>query len=316
MRNSDHYWRKVAAVFIGFLFAFVAIREHAVIASGIQALATVSAGGTGLTTLTAHALLIGNGALPVNFPALGTAGQCLASNGAAADPTFQACLGSGSINAGTINQTAFYAAAGTAISGVGPGTAGQCYESNGVGAAPSFQACGGSGGITLVEQHTASASATLDFTTCISGTYDDYIFKLLNVTPATAAQALNFLVGTGAGPTYDTSNNYYTGVNYVPNTGNSGTLQTSNVAQMQLFTAIDNTLSSGGLSGEIKMYNPQSSTIRKQFNWHVTGNQTLAVYEASGSGTWGLTTTLTAIRFLFASGNVATGTIRCYGVSK
>jgi hypothetical protein len=49
-----------------------------------------------------------------------------------------AAAGSGTVNTGTINQTAYYAGAGTAVSGVGPGTAGQIYTSGGAGAAPSF----------------------------------------------------------------------------------------------------------------------------------------------------------------------------------
>jgi hypothetical protein len=44
----------------------------------------------------------------------------------------------GTVNTGTINQTAFYAAAGTAVSGVGPGSTGQVYTSNGSGSPPSF----------------------------------------------------------------------------------------------------------------------------------------------------------------------------------
>jgi hypothetical protein len=52
----------------------------------------------------------------------------------------------GTVTTGTINQTAYYSAAGTAVSGGGPGTAGQCWTSNGVGSPPTFQACGGGGG--------------------------------------------------------------------------------------------------------------------------------------------------------------------------
>lgn len=50
----------------------------------------------------------------------------------------------GSVNSGTANQTAYYAAAGSAVSGGGPGTAGQVWTSNGAGSAPTFQPGGGS----------------------------------------------------------------------------------------------------------------------------------------------------------------------------
>lgn len=50
---------------------------------------TVPQGGTGLVTLTAHGVLIGEGVANAAVTAAGTAGQVLTSGGAAADPTFQ-----------------------------------------------------------------------------------------------------------------------------------------------------------------------------------------------------------------------------------
>lgn len=48
----------------------------------------VGRGGTGATTLTANAVLLGNGTSAVQVVAVGTAGQVLTSNGASA-PTMQ-----------------------------------------------------------------------------------------------------------------------------------------------------------------------------------------------------------------------------------
>lgn len=60
-----------------------------------QTLATVTVptGGTGVTTLAAHGVVIGNGASAVNVTGAGTIGQALISNGASADPTFQTISG-------------------------------------------------------------------------------------------------------------------------------------------------------------------------------------------------------------------------------
>jgi len=55
----------------------------------------VTQGGTGLTTLTAHGVLIGAGASNLAVTSAGTAGQCLLSNGASADPSFGVCPGAG-----------------------------------------------------------------------------------------------------------------------------------------------------------------------------------------------------------------------------
>lgn len=53
----------------------------------------VSNGGTGASTLTAHAVLLGEGTSPIAFASPGVAGTVLTSNGAGSDPTFQAATG-------------------------------------------------------------------------------------------------------------------------------------------------------------------------------------------------------------------------------
>jgi len=54
-------------------------------------------GGTGLATLTAHAVLLGEGTSNVGFATIGTAGRMLLDQGAGADPAFTTMSGDGSI---------------------------------------------------------------------------------------------------------------------------------------------------------------------------------------------------------------------------
>lgn len=61
--------------------------------SSIDLPVTVPNGGTGDTALTAHGVLVGEGASAVAVTSAGTSGQCLTSNGASADPSFQVCAG-------------------------------------------------------------------------------------------------------------------------------------------------------------------------------------------------------------------------------
>ena len=53
------------------------------------ALFGVAGGGTGVSTLTAHGVVIGNGTSAAAVTSAGLAGQVLTSNGASADPTFR-----------------------------------------------------------------------------------------------------------------------------------------------------------------------------------------------------------------------------------
>ena len=61
---------------------------------GTNAAVTVAQGGTGVATLGANGVLIGEGTSAVAVTGAGTAGQVLTSNGAGVDPTFQAASAS------------------------------------------------------------------------------------------------------------------------------------------------------------------------------------------------------------------------------
>ncbi len=174
----------------------------------------------------------------------------------------------------------------------------------------------GTAALILLEQHTASSSATLDFTTGITSTYDDYIIRLIDVVPANSSVDLFFRVSTNGGSSYDTSSNYFWGWNYVPNTGAAGIVQGTSATSITLFTAITNTARAGGVNGTFNMFNPGSASIRKGFTYHVVASQSSPVYTGTGFGLWDVDTAVNAVRFFFSAGNIASGTIRLYGVAK
>jgi hypothetical protein len=78
-----------AFAFIGPAAAGLPLVAQGVSADPTFAALTVPGGGTGQTTLTAHGVLIGEGASAIAATSPGTAGQVLTSNGAGADPSFQ-----------------------------------------------------------------------------------------------------------------------------------------------------------------------------------------------------------------------------------
>lgn len=82
---------------------------------------TVPFGGTGNTTFTAYTLICAGTTATGTFQnvsGVGTSGQILTSNGAGMLPTWQTNAASGTVNPGTINEIAYYAANGSAVSGI------------------------------------------------------------------------------------------------------------------------------------------------------------------------------------------------------
>jgi hypothetical protein len=115
---------------------------------------TVSGGGTGIASATAYTLICAGTTSTGAFQSIasvGTTGQVLTSNGAGALPTFQAA-GAGSVNSGLINQLAWYAGTGTAVSGLtSANSSGLLTNSSGI---PSWVTVTGTGAPVLATSPT------------------------------------------------------------------------------------------------------------------------------------------------------------------
>ena len=166
-------------------------------------------------------------------------------------------------------------------------------------------------GLVLVEQHTASNSATLDFTTCFSSTYDEYELHIINLIPANTGSNLQMLMGTG---TIDTGNSYgdiiyYDGLtDSLTGTGNALT------GSMRLVNSVS---SSASYSANVRtiIYNPGGSNF-KQIHSVGTTAAGANLYRWSSAGVWRSTSAADRFRLQFATGNITSGTARCYGISK
>ena len=178
---------------------------------------------------------------------------------------------------------------------------------------------GGGGGLVLLEQHTASSSATLDFTTAITSTHDMYEIALLNVLPASDGVDLNMVVSTDGGSTWDTTSGHYSweAARAGSNAGGaySGTTSASAIImQANTIEHVRNT--GGGFSGQFRLYDPMNSSLYKFIEGTGVLYYNPGWIVVSVGGQYLQTTAVNAIRFLFSSGNIASGTIRMYGLAK
>lgn len=175
---------------------------------------------------------------------------------------------------------------------------------------------GSSGALIFLEAHTASASATLDFTTFISATYDTYKIEIVDIAPASNAVDFQIEIGTGGGPTYDTASNYEWGRSGITTGGGAGSGSAATGVGI-LFSSLSNNAGYGFGTASLTATNLQSTAHRKTLHGTL---QYVSSTPASVIASWGMqwTTTgtaVTALRFLMSSGNIASGTIRIYGVA-
>lgn len=183
-----------------------------------------------------------------------------------------------------------------------------------------LNATGGSGGaLVLLEQHAASASAQLDFTTAISATYDEYLIEFVNIIPATAGASLQLTMSTDGGSTFDTAANYAWGIfvfdyNFITTTGvgaggNSGQ---SNIRALHSMA----TTANYSTSGSMRLFNPGGSIYKSIMGDFVGRQNDGNFYRGCLTGAYLSTTAVNAFRFAMSSGNITSGTIRVYGIAK
>ena len=180
--------------------------------------------------------------------------------------------------------------------------------------------------LTLIKTLTASSSANLSFVNgsddvVLDSTYPIYIFKFINIHPATDDVPLkgNFTTdGTNFNVTKTTSwfgaaqdqDQNYTGLGY--STGRDLAQSTSDFTISQ---SVGNE-NEASISGYLKLFNPSSTTFVKHFI-SVTSTDWGGVVGATndfGSGYANTTSAITGIKFVMSSGNIDAGTIKLYGL--
>ena len=174
-------------------------------------------------------------------------------------------------------------------------------------------------GLVFLASATASASATIDFTSGLSTLYEDYEFHIFNALPATDNDDLYLRVGTGVGPTYQTAS-YFWSAMAVDSTATEYNVAGENAAFVSLSGGglVLNTAGEIGYNGVVRCFNPMSATVKKAFSYSGTlyGGNPDRLYTVRGGGAWQSTSAVTAFRFLYSLGNVTSGRFFMYGVQK
>ena len=179
--------------------------------------------------------------------------------------------------------------------------------------------------LTLIKTLTASSSGTLDFVNgtsdvVLDSTYPIYLFKYINMHPATNDVEFYFNASTNTGSAYNAvktttvvrashaENDSGGALSYI--TGNDEA-QSSGAQQIGQ-SGNDN---DHGISGELFLFNPSSTTFVKHFlcqtNYPDHGDESHFHFYAGYLNT---TSAVDAVQFSMSSGNIDAGTIKLYGL--
>src|SRR6185503_18234145 len=225
--------------------------------------------------------------------------------------------GSGGINIPAFAEGALVTSSAGKISTV-TGTAGFVLTANAPGTAPSFQAVPGTGtgNPVLIQSQTASSSATIDFTTGITG-YTYYILECLGVVPATDNTDLQMQFSNTGGVSW-TAGTAYQYFTTNPNSGAStfsAVVSTSTGTSQFVLAPGTSNSANYGLNGIVQLFGFAASNPQVTSSIVSTAATSLNALECLGAGRCGIGGAATnGIRLKFSSGNISVGTFRLFGV--
>jgi hypothetical protein len=177
------------------------------------------------------------------------------------------------------------------------------------------------GNMVLISSQTASASASISFTTGINSTYKEYQFWFINIHPATDGADFSFNLSTDAGSNYNVTKTTTSFRAYHDEADTATALEYetgSDLAQstnFQIFTTSTGNDADQNLAGSMTLFNPSSTTFVKHFIADIsTYSGDDYNYHNFTAGYGNTTSAVNAVQFKMSSGNIDDGTILMYGI--
>tara|TARA_S200000501_G_scaffold327036_1_gene326024 strand:- start:27 stop:641 length:615 start_codon:yes stop_codon:yes gene_type:complete len=181
------------------------------------------------------------------------------------------------------------------------------------------------GAMTLIKTLTASSSANLSFVhgasdVVLDGTYKEYVFKFINIHPASDGTHLQVGFRDGSS-SYDATvttsffraghaeadNEYYLG--YRTDSDHS---QSTSPQRLGIFVGNDNDQC---CSGSLQLFDPSNTTFVKFFLARTSNTYYVDYHQDEFiAGYCNVTAAIDAVQFSMSSGNIDSGTIKLYGI--
>ena len=186
-----------------------------------------------------------------------------------------------------------------------------------------FASVAGDTTLVLLSTQTASASANISFTTGIDSTYDEYIFKFINIHPATNNVEFTFNGSTDGGSSYNVTKTSSSFEAYHTESDSAAVLEyvpSRDIAQgtgYQAFGTNQGNDNDASCTGYLHLFSPSNTTFVKHFIARANAMYN-SNYQVDGflGGYFNTTSAINAIDFKFTSGNIDDGIIKMYGLVK
>jgi hypothetical protein len=287
---------------------------------------TISSNGT--TTIGANAVTYAKFQQVAGLSIVGVTGTATSNAAAITAGTSQVLfvnaggttLGFGSVsqlldNVNTTQGSILYRSASSWVA-LGGGTNGQILQTQGTAANPQWV-----GGMVLLNTLSPNGVASTSDTTSLTAVYRNYMVTFESVNPTISGATFQMLLATTG--TAFVAGTYISVVQcnvssiLITDTSTSAILLSGLRATAQVGTAA---FPDYGVNGTMRFFNPSLNGTKKMFIGETTymavgseSTSTLALVSFAGAND-GFANPVTGLNFAFSTGNIATGTIRVYGI--
>ena len=179
-----------------------------------------------------------------------------------------------------------------------------------------------SGDMALLQTNTiTSGVSSSSFTSSIDSTYDTYLFKFINIHPSAGTNA-QFQVGFRDGSTAFDASKTSTNFEAYHSESNDTAFQylgdddQANGTGYQILALQSGSSADDSLSGTLHLFSPSSTTFVKHFMVRVCGVHVAVQKDQYCAGYLNVTAAIDGVDFKFSSGNIDSGVIKMYGLSK
>ena len=180
-----------------------------------------------------------------------------------------------------------------------------------------------SGGMNLITTNTISSGvSSSSFTSNINSTYDTYVFKFINIHPASDGVkfSVNFRDGSSAFDATKTTT-FFSALHSEADGTPQLLFETGqDIAQGTGYQNLVNDVGNGAdesVSGEMFLFSPSSTTFVKHFISRVNSyHNSNITQDNSVAGYCNVTAAIDGVDFKMTSGNIDSGVIKMYGLSK
>ena len=181
-----------------------------------------------------------------------------------------------------------------------------------------------SGGLNLLgTNNITSGVSSSSFTSNIDSTYDTYMFKFINIHPAENGRHLRFQGSSNGGSSFGVTITSTSFGAYHNEAGSDTDFSYRTGRDLAQSTSYQNLVSDTGNgndesnSGTLFLFSPSSTVFVKNFMY--VGNsyhQSDYSNQEFVAGYFNTTSAINAVDFKFSSGNIDSGVIKMYGLSK